>query len=65
MKKNPVSFLRLSVGRNVVEDGVAFMVKAALESPRKNVGVTVRNPLVGGESSAYVNTYVVKALVVP
>ena len=54
-KKYPVSLLRVSVGRKVADDGVALMIEVADKSISENVGVTVMDPLAGGESKAYVN----------
>jgi hypothetical protein len=65
MKKYPVNFVRLSVERNVADDGVAFMVTAAVTLLCRKLGVTVMDPLAGGVSKAYVNMYVVTALLLP
>ena len=65
MKKYPVSFPRLSVERKVADDGVAFMLEVSDGLLCENVGVTVMDPLAGGESKAYVNMYVVTALLLP
>ena len=64
-KKYPVSLLRVSVGRKVADDGVALMIEVADKSISENVGVTVMDPFAGGESKAYVNMYVVTALLLP
>lgn len=64
-KKYPVSLLRVSVGRKVADDGVALMIEVADKSISENVGVTVMDPAAGGESKAYVNMYVVTALLLP
>jgi hypothetical protein len=65
MKKYPDSLLRLSVERKVADDGVAFMLQLPDGLLCENAGVTVIDPLAGGESKAYLNMYVVKALLLP
>jgi hypothetical protein len=65
MKKYPVNLARLSVERNVADDGVAFMAIDAVTLLCTNLGVTVMDPLAGGVSKAYVNMYVVTALLLP
>jgi hypothetical protein len=65
MKKYPVNLLKLSVEKNVADDGVAIMVKVVDILLCANVGVTVMDPLAGGESRAYLNMYVVTALLLP
>jgi hypothetical protein len=65
IKKYPVNLLKLSVERNVADDGVAIMVIVVDVLLCANVGVTVMDPLAGGESRAYVNMYVVTALLLP
>jgi hypothetical protein len=66
MKKYPVSFVRLSVERKVADDGVARMVTVDDDTLLcTKFGVTVMDPLAGGVSRAYVNMYVVTALLLP